>query len=162
MTSDGCQQFMQIIKYPTFLIALCDKALADTDVSKVGKEHRHFRNSPHVPLRLEKMFFYVFNTLPLTIDSLECIYRHIVIVAKYCMSVLSTATIRHKRNNTTINTALSEGQLELLVTRQNEASDWEIEMEKLIHNSGCDLDLDMIEKIRWAMKLTILTLTEYF
>jgi hypothetical protein len=162
MSTDSCQQLMQIIKYPTFLIALCDKALADTDVSRVDKEHRHFRNSSHVPLKLEKIFFYVFRTLPHTTDNLESIYRHVAVVCKYCMSVLSAATVNHKRANTSTNTALPEDQLELLVTRQSDVSDWEIEMEQLMHNSVPSLDLDTVEKIRWAMKLTILTLTEYF
>lgn len=162
MTADNCQQFMQTIKYPTFVIALCDKALADTDVSRVEKEYRHFRNSSHVPLKLDKIFFYTFSTLPHSTDNLEAIYRHIVVVSKYCMSVLSTATVNHKRFTAITNSALPEDQLELLVTRQNDAQNWEMEMEQLIHNCGGDLDFDAIEKIRWAMKLTILTLSEYF
>ncbi|KAI9473571.1 MAG: hypothetical protein EXX96DRAFT_310502 [Benjaminiella poitrasii] len=165
MNADACQQFMQIIKYPTFLLMLGDKALADTDISQVPTEHRHFRNAPHVPLHLEKTFFYVLKTLPHDTQSLESIYRHVAIVSKYCMCVFSTATISHKRENTETNSALPESQLELLIIYQHQTiEEWEGMIEGLIQRVGFDSqqDLERVEEIRWAVKLTKLSIMEYF
>jgi hypothetical protein len=163
MTTDACQQFMQLIKYPSFLIALCDQALADTDTSKVPQEYKHFRKSKHRPLTLQKLFFYVFKTLPLEPDNLENIYRHVAIVSKYCMCVLSTATVSHKRNNSETNTALSMEQRELLVTDKDEVvMNWETAMERLLYENNFIGNLPTLEKIRWSITIIRVTLTEYF
>lgn len=161
MDAECCQQLMQVIKYPTFLIEICDKALSDTNVSRVEEPYRHFRNSSHMPLHLEKVLFYVFKTLPNS-DSLQDIYRHVSIVSKYCMCVLSTASISHKRASPETNSALSEDQLLLLITNQNQVlDDWEIMIEQEMHKNNEIRDLEIIEKICWTVKLTRLTITEY-
>lgn len=161
MNADCCQQLMQVIRYPTFVIEICDKALSDTNVSRVDDDHKHFRNSCHVPLRVEKLLFYVLKTLPLSND-LQDLYRHVSIVSKYCMCVLSTASISHKRASSETNSALAEDQLLLLVTHQNEIlDDWEIMIEEELHKDNRIPDLDITENIRWTVKLTKLTLTEY-
>ncbi|KAL7334182.1 hypothetical protein PS15p_202988 [Mucor circinelloides] len=163
MTTDACQQFMQIIKYPSFILALCDLALADTDVSLVPEEHKHYRKLKHRPLTLQKLFFYVFKTLPLEPDSLENIYRHVAVVSKYCMCVLSTATVSHKRDNTETNTAFPSDQLELLISEKDEVVlHWENTIEKLLCDNKFIDDLETLEKIRWSMKIVKVTLTEYF
>ncbi|KAI8987415.1 hypothetical protein BDF20DRAFT_904540 [Mycotypha africana] len=163
MSTDICQQLMQSIKYPSFLIALCDKAVSDTDISKVEEQHKHYRHTQHVPLHLEKLFFYVLKTLPHDKKNLDSIYRHVAIVSKYCMAVFATATVRHKRENSGTNSALPESQLELLIMHQHEAVEkWETMIENLIDDARFRKDLDTIEQIRWAIKLTRLTMTEYF
>ncbi|KAI8355712.1 hypothetical protein BD560DRAFT_455924 [Blakeslea trispora] len=163
MNTDVCQHFFQVIKYPSFIIALCDRALADVDVSCVEKQHLYFRNASHVPLHVEKLLFYVLKTQPHNKQSLESIYRHVAIVSKYCMCVFSTATISHKRDNAETNTAFPENQLELLVIQQHESLiAWEAMMEGLIANPEIEQDLDVLEKIRWSIKLTIVSMTEYF
>lgn len=161
MNADRCQQLMQVTRYPTFLIEICDKALSDTNISKVDDAYKHFRNSSHVPLHLEKLLFYVFKTLPQS-DTLLDIYRHVSIVSKYCMCVLSTASVSHKRASPETNSALSEDQLLLLITHQNEVlDDWEIMIEQEMNKKNKVLDLEIMEKIRWTVKLTKLTITEY-
>ncbi|KAI7900661.1 uncharacterized protein BX663DRAFT_439128 [Cokeromyces recurvatus] len=165
MDAESCQQLMQVIKYPTFLILLCDKALADTNIIKVPKEHQHYRNAPHVPLHLEKTFFYVLKTLPNDNNTLEGIYRHVAIVFKYCACVFSTATISHKRDITETNSALPEDQLILLITFQHQIiKEWENMVEELINNVGFSdqEDVELVEKIRWTVKLTKLSIIEYF
>lgn len=160
MNAESCQQLMQVIKYPSFLIEICDRALADTDVSLVGPEYSHYRNTPHRPLHLEKVLFYVLKTLPHS-KLLPNIYRHVSIVSKYCMCVFSTASISHKKESPETNSALSEEELLLLITYQTEAlDDWEIMLEQAMGNDAC-YDLGIVEKIRWAIKLTRLTITEY-
>ncbi|GAA5807825.1 hypothetical protein MFLAVUS_001204 [Mucor flavus] len=160
MDAESCQQLMQAITYPTFLIEICDKALADTNVSQVEQQNLHFRSTHHKPLHLEKVLFYVLRTLPIS-KTLADIYRHVTIVSKYCMCVFSTASISQKRESAEANSAFDQEQLLLLVTCQNEALDgWEISLENAIEN--CTVyDLEIIEKIRWAIKLTRLTITEY-
>ncbi|KAK4516368.1 uncharacterized protein ATC70_011339 [Mucor velutinosus] len=163
MTTDASQQFMQIIKYPSFILALCDLALADADVSMVPEEHRHYRKQKHRPLTLQKLFLYAFKTLPLQPDNLESIYRHIAVVSKYCMCVLSTATVSHKRDNTETNTAFPSDQLELLIGEKDEVMvDWENTIEKLLRDNKFTGDLPTLAKIRWSMKMVKITLTEYF
>ncbi|KAI8642035.1 hypothetical protein BD408DRAFT_417233 [Parasitella parasitica] len=173
MNTDACQQFMQLVKYPTFILTLCDHALADTDVSNVPEEYRHFRKSKHKPLTLQKLFFYVFKTLPFEPESLESIYRHVAVVSKYCMCVLSTATISHKRdtsranaegsNAARTNTAFPDDQLELLITEKDAAiTNWEATIEKLLLDHKFVGDLPLLEKIRWSMKIVRVTLLEYF
>lgn len=163
MTTDACQQFMQIIKYPSFILALCDLALADTDVSHVPEEHKHYRKQKHRPLTLQKLFFYVFQTLPLEPDNLENIYRHVAVVSKYCMCVLSTATVSHKRDNAETNTAFPSDQLELLISEKDEVVlHWENTIDKLLHDNKFTDDLPTLEKIRWSIKMVKVTLTEYF
>ncbi|KAI8076691.1 uncharacterized protein B0P05DRAFT_545475 [Gilbertella persicaria] len=163
MDTAACQQFFQLVKYPSFIIALCDKALADVDVSKVKKTHRHFRNTKHVPLHLEKLFYYVLRTQPHDKKSLESIYRHVAIVSKYCMCVFSTATVNQKRDSAETNTAFPEKQLELLVSLQHEALEgWEVMIENLVNNKQLEQNLDLLENIRWSVKLTVLSMTEYF
>ncbi|KAG2230745.1 hypothetical protein INT48_006333 [Thamnidium elegans] len=160
MNAESCQQLMQVIKYPTFLIELCDRALADTDVSLVEPQNVNFRNTPHKPLHLEKVLFYVLKTLPIS-KTLAGIYRHVTIVSKYCMCVFSTASISQKRESAEANSAFDQEQLLLLVTCQNQVlDDWEISLEQIMGN--CSIyDLEIVEKIRWAIKLTRLTITEY-
>jgi hypothetical protein len=159
--AESCQQFMQVIKYPTFLLQLCDQALSDTNVSRVEESYLNFRNQPHVPLHLEKLLFYVFKTLPNS-TTLEGIYRHVCIVSKYCMCVLSTASINQKKQSNETNSAFSNEQLTLLVMNRNVVmDDWEIMLEQLMHSDSNNHDLEVIEKIRWAIKLTRLTIFEY-
>ncbi|KAF1798531.1 hypothetical protein FB192DRAFT_1391990 [Mucor lusitanicus] len=163
METDACQQFMLIIKYPSFLLALCDLALADTDVSIVPKEHKHYRKQKHRPLRLEKLLFYVFKTLPLKPDNLENIYRHIVVVSKYCMCAFITATVRHQRNNTDRTfTAFPGDQLELLIGKKDETVlHWQNAIEKLLRDNKSTGDLLLLQKIRWSVKIVKVTLTSY-
>ncbi|RCH95087.1 hypothetical protein CU097_003569 [Rhizopus azygosporus] len=161
MDPDTSLQFMQSIKYPSFLIALLDKALSDTDISLVDNAHKKFRNKKHVPLRLEKVLFYVLKTQPITCDSIDALYKHVLIVSKYCMCVFSTASICHKKRSGEKNTALSEEQLILLIEQQHTSLDkWETLIEELLAKFPT-ADLNLIEKIRWAIKLTRLTITEY-
>lgn len=161
MNTESCQQLMQIIKYPTFLIEICDKSLSDVDISNVDSKYRVYCSIPHTPLRLEKLLFYAFKTVPLQ-DTLEDIYRHISIVSKYCMCIFSTASISHKRDNKETNSAFSEEQLILLVTTQHAALDeWEQLIEDMLLNYDTIDQIDIIEKIRWTVKLTKLTVLEY-
>lgn len=161
MDGESCQQLMQLIKYPTFLLEICDKALADVDISNVDSRYRLFCTKSHIPLHLEKVLFYVFRTVPIA-DTLEAIYRHVSIVSKYCMCVFSTASISHKRASTETNSAFAEEQLLLLITHQHEAlNGWEEIMEKMMLTHNSIEDLEIIEKIRWTIKLTRLTVTEY-
>ncbi|KAI8375686.1 hypothetical protein EDC96DRAFT_551476 [Choanephora cucurbitarum] len=163
MSTEACQHFFQVIKYPSFIIALCDKALADADTSLVEQQYLHYRNAAHVPLHVEKLLFYVLKTQPHDKQSLDSIYRHVAIVSKYCMCVFSTATISHKRDNAETNTAFPEDQLELLVVQQHESlTAWEAIIEGLITNPQIEQDFDLLEKIRWSIKLTIVSMTEYF
>lgn len=159
MNAESCQQLMQVINYPTFLIEICDKALADTDVSLVEPRYLHYRSALHKPLHLEKVLFYVLKTLPI-LKTLPDIYRHVTIVSKYCMCVFSTASISQKRESPEANSAFGEDQLELLVAHQSQAlDDWEILLEQTM---SCPYEnLEVVEKIRWAIKLTRLTITEY-
>lgn len=160
MNAESCQQLMQVITYPSFLIEICDKALADTNVSQVELQNLHLRSAHHKPLHLEKVLFYVLKTLPIS-KTLADIYRHVTIVSKYCMCVFSTASISQKRESAEANSAFDQEQLLLLVTCQNDALDaWEISLENVIENC-LDYNLEIIEKIRWAIKLTRLTITEY-
>ncbi|KAG1444110.1 hypothetical protein G6F46_012602 [Rhizopus delemar] len=163
MDPEACSQLMQAIKYPTFLIALLDKAVADTDVSRIESSYKKFRNKKHVPLRLEKVLFYVLKTEPNTISP-EALYRHALIVSKYCMCVLSTASIVHKRPTLceqVTNTALEEDQLILLIENHHQALDeWEARMEHCLAQFKT-IDLKLVEKIRWSVKLTRLTMAEY-
>lgn len=161
MDAESCQQLMQVIKYPTFLLQLCDLALADTNVSRVEEQYLNYRNKPHVPLNLNKLLFYVFKTLPNS-DTLEAIYRHVCIVSKYCMCVLSTASINQRKQNEETNSALSQDQLELMISVRNEVlDDWEIMLEQLMNDNPTNQDLEVMEEIRWSIKLTRLTLIEY-
>lgn len=160
MDTDTCQEFMQMIQYPTFLVSLLDRALADTNISLVPKEDKLFRNMNHAPLDLRKIFSFVFKTLPNSTNSLKDIYHHVIIVSKYCMCVFSTLNIRRQKKNTI---ALSEEQLEFLITRQYASTrEWENMVESLLSQFNQTENLELIEKIRWSMKLTILTITEYF
>lgn len=163
MTTDSCQQFMQLIKYPSFLIALCDQAFADADISNVSKEYRVFRKTKHKPLTLQKLFFYVFKTLPLEPNNLENIYCHVALVAKYCLCVLATATVSHKRDSTETNTAFPSDQLELLITDKDQVvQEWEVMIERLLEKKEFIGNIPMLEKIRWSIKIVRVTLTEYF
>ncbi|RCH92449.1 hypothetical protein CU098_009551, partial [Rhizopus stolonifer] len=160
MEPETCAQLMQAIQYPTFLIGLLDKALADTDVSNVDKEYKKYRLFRHKPLRLEKVLFYVLSTLPNTND-IEALYRHTLVVSKYCMSVFSTASVIHKQDSQETNSALDQEQFMLLIEHQNEALDkWEKMLEERLDELKT-ADLKIVEKIRWSIKLTRLTILEY-
>jgi hypothetical protein len=160
MPTNTCQQFMQIIQYPIFIISLLDKSLADTNNSLVPKEYKPYRNSKHKPLDVKKVFNYVFKTLPNNASSLKSIYHHVTIVSKYCMCVFSTLNYTIRKES---RTALPEDHLELLITSQFAVTkEWETLIESLLTPFNQAENLDFIETIRWSMKLTILTITEYF
>ncbi|KAI9262742.1 hypothetical protein BY458DRAFT_514866 [Sporodiniella umbellata] len=161
MTAEGCAQLMQAIQYPSFLIQLLDKALADTDISQVSRPYRKLRATPHRPLHLEKMLFYVLATVPNT-DTLEALYRHVLIVTKYCLLVLSTASVGHQQCSNETNTALDRDQLILWIESYHQALEgWEESMECRLAAYSSEACLPIVEKIRWSIKLTRLTLSEY-
>ena len=161
MEADSRHQLLQVIKYPTFSIEICDKVLSDVDISNVDEKYRPYIALPHIPLRLEKLFLFVFKTLPST-ETLQGIYSHVSIVSKYCMCVFSTATISHKSDNKETNSAFSEEQLLLLISNQDTVlNEWEESIEDLLLNYDCYEEIALMEKIRWTIKLTKLTVLEY-
>ncbi|KAI8886328.1 hypothetical protein K501DRAFT_171162 [Backusella circina FSU 941] len=157
MTGEMSQQTMEMIRYPSFIIALCDLALSDVDVSRVDEHSLHFRKSKHKPLYLDKIFKYVFRTSPSNIQSIDDIYKHVLIVYRYCETIFTTSSIRAHRLTNESPWALADDQLIYLLEYSHESVDyWEAIMESLIEEYNDD---HIKEKIRWLIKFTKLTVT---
>jgi hypothetical protein len=152
------EQFLEMTKYPSFIISLCDLALSDVDVSRVDQQDLHFRKSKHKPLHLEKIFKYVFKTSPISIESIDDIYKHTLLVYRYCQSIFTTSSIRAHRLTNESPWALADDQLIYLLEYSHNSVDcWESIMEPLIEQYN---DVHIKEKIRWLIKFTKLTVTD--
>ncbi|KAI8994737.1 hypothetical protein BDB01DRAFT_773914 [Pilobolus umbonatus] len=155
----ACQALLQHIKYPTFIIALCDKALSDTNTSHVLEDHKQYRNAKHIPLHLEKLFYYVFCTIPHSTE-IDSVYRHVIIVSKYCATILATSSTIHSRPNKMAQSLLAIDEVSFLIeNRYDILCKWEALIEDLIIRQK---ESDTARSIRWCIELTKLSVLEYF
>ncbi|RCI04705.1 hypothetical protein CU098_008931 [Rhizopus stolonifer] len=104
--------------------------LANADTSQANKAHKRLNKSVSP---LKKITGYVLKTLPRDKKSIDAIYRHILMVSKYCMSVSSI-------------TAFSQQELVVLYEALDE---FKTKMYQLTNNKGVD-------KISWSIQLTML------
>ncbi|KAI9499188.1 hypothetical protein BDB00DRAFT_222255 [Zychaea mexicana] len=166
---ESCANLIQIIESTTFLSALCDLYLSDSDCSCVPEEYMKLRKGRHTTFLVEKLLHFNIKTRPVKLESLEDIYRHVMIVLWRYMLYFNERSLRYDVSRTkqdgsrtfhsrTISTVTDDQKIEVIVSGPDAIAQWRKHVDSMIKEVGGDSlsgenDRKLKKQIKWSIQL---------
>ncbi|KAI9278728.1 hypothetical protein BDA99DRAFT_492974 [Phascolomyces articulosus] len=168
---DSCANLIEIIKCTTFLSSICDLYLSDSDCSCVPDQYMHLRNGRNATFLVEKLLHFNMKTRPINLESLEDIYRHVMIVVwRYTLymneRLIRCDVTRTRENgsrvvlNKQVSSITDEQKIEIIVDGPDALDHWKQHVNEMIkqvnvNNNGQKSEHDQIleRQINWTIQL---------
>lgn len=135
-----CSYFLESISNPTFVTTLCSLAFSDSDLSLVPDDALQYKhNKTQV---LNKIFKFDMLTRPISIDNIEDIWRHVIIMAKRVSCYLESKVVRYdfqsaKKLCTYVTSGLTEDEMSLIwVNAPGAVEGWRAHITVMLNEVG--------------------------
>jgi len=89
-----CSYFLENVSNPAFVTILCGLAFSDSDLSLVSQESLHLKHTRNQVMK--KIFEFDMMTRPISVNSVQDIWRHVTIMSKRISSYLESKTLRYE------------------------------------------------------------------
>ncbi|KAI8141840.1 hypothetical protein BJV82DRAFT_164603 [Fennellomyces sp. T-0311] len=165
---DSCANLIQIIKCTTFLSAVCDLYLSDSDCSCVPKQYQGLRKGRNASLSVDKLLHFNMRTRPLRMQSLEDVYRHVMVVVWRYKLFFSERSLRcdacFTKNGVTciinkpVTTVTSMDQIKIIESGTDVIQGWKKHVEEMteqVRSGHGDSEADdkrLARQIQWAIE----------
>ncbi|KAI7854849.1 hypothetical protein BDC45DRAFT_507079 [Circinella umbellata] len=170
---ESCANLIETIQCTTFISTLCDLYLSDSDCSCVPDRYMYLRNGAHTAHLVEKLLFFNMKTKPVRLESIEDVYRHVMMVKWRYMLYMHERSLRadiiktkkdgsHVVISKGISSVSDEQKIEIIVDGPEAVDHWKEHVNNMVNqvssrtspnNTNNEYDQALKRKIHWAIQL---------
>ncbi|ORZ01402.1 hypothetical protein BCR43DRAFT_502960 [Syncephalastrum racemosum] len=168
LDADGCTELLSMLRFPSYVSALCDMDISNSNLQDVDESWKHLR-STRMCFRVDKLLYFNTKTRPNAMRSLESIYRHATVVVMRWMSFVDERSMRYETKQGGLPqrhvTGLEENvKLQIVLHGSDSAEQWRVHIEKLmdeviLDHPGEKTNEELRDKIRKLVELNTINMT---